>query len=108
MPFIDLQIDDPAPKRGDLVQSNVQHRGNGRERTWIVLRGRRLRRRTDDKVRYAVFMARWWEIEPELRMRLFRSAERNGGQRVIEFHRYPAKRRKSFEDHMVRELKVPK
>ena len=106
MPIVDFRLGEPSPKRGDLVQSNVERRGNGRERTWIVLRARRIHRRANDKDRYDVFMVRWWEVEPELRMRLFRSAERNGGQRVIEFHRYPAKRRKTFEDYMVRELSI--
>ena len=103
MPFIDFQPGDPAPKRGDLVQSNVEHRGNKRERTWFVLRVRRIRRRDGSlRPRYDVFMARWWELEPEMRMRLFRSAERAGGQRIITFRRYPAKPRQTFEEYIGR------
>lgn len=99
MPFIDFRSDDPAPKRGDLVQSNI---GNRRERTWFVLKVRRMRHRSCP--RYDVLMAKWWELEPEMRIRLYRSAERAGGQRVIAFHRYPAKRRQTFEEYMDREL----
>jgi hypothetical protein len=107
MPFIDFHPGDPAPKRGDLVQSNVEHRGNKRERTWFVLKVRRMRRRDDSLLtRYDVFMVRWWELEPEMRMRLFRSAERAGGQRIITFHRYPLKRRQTFEEYMARELSI--
>jgi hypothetical protein len=105
MPFIDFQPGDPAPKRGDLVQSNVSHRGNKRERTWFVLRVRRMKHKSGAGPRYDVFMVRWWELEPEMRMRLFWSAERAGGQRIITFHRYPAKRRQTFEEYMARELK---
>jgi hypothetical protein len=81
---------DIAPKRGDLVQTNV---GDKRERTWLVLRARHMKRAKHPR-RYQVWMARWWELEPEMRMQLFRSAERNGGQRVINFVRYKAKKRK--------------
>jgi hypothetical protein len=102
MPFIDFQHGDPVPKRGDLVQSNV---GSGRERTWLILRVRRIRRKgIDERPRYQVWMARWWEIDADFRLRLFRSAERNSGQRVVEFHRYPAKRRRTFEDYLCRDI----
>lgn len=105
MPFIDFQRGDPAPKRGDLVQSNVEHCGNKRERTWFVLKARRMHRKDASvRDRYAVWMVRWWELEPEMRLRLFRSAERAGGQRVIEFRRYSAKRRRSFEEYVARKL----
>jgi hypothetical protein len=102
MPFIDFKPGDPAPKRGDLVQSNVEHRGNGRERTWFVLRVRPMRKSN----RYNVWMVRWWELDSEMRLRLFKSAERAGGQRVIEFRRYPAKRRQTFEEYVSRELSI--
>jgi len=105
MPFIDFQPDDPAPKRGDLVQSNIERRGNKRERTWFVLKARRMRRANGSLCpRYDVWMVRWWELEPEMRMRLFRSAERAAGQRIIVFHRYPAKRHQTFEEYIDREL----
>ena len=85
--FIDMYGQDAAfPKRGDLVQSNV---GDKRERTWMILRSHRSRREPKGVPRFYVWMARWWEIEPDLRMRLYRSAQRNGGQNVIEVFRYP-------------------
>jgi hypothetical protein len=69
-----------SPKRGDLVQSNI---GSKRERTWMILSVR--------------------ELEPETRMRLFRSAERHGGQHVYDFARFPAKRKTvTFEQLMAR------
>lgn len=109
----------PGPKRGDLVHSNV---GDRRERTWFILRARRitryhkkncmaLREFTNGNYadalsfcncgwtipRFELWMARWWELEPEIRTRLHRSAERNGGQQVIYMERYPAKKRKTKE-----------
>lgn len=95
--WIDMH-DARIPKRGDLVQTNV---GNRRERTWLVLRARHMQRAKHPR-RFQVFAARWWELEPEMRIRLWHSAERNGGQGVIYFARYPAKRRKTFEDYMER------
>jgi hypothetical protein len=94
--FIDILDDGPAPKRGDIVQSNV---GNKRERTWMILRVRKIARRDSHTPlgklprRYAVWMVRWWELEADFRMRLYRSAERAGGQQVMDFVRYPAKKR---------------
>jgi hypothetical protein len=90
MPFIDMH-DDRAPKRGDIVQTNL---GNKRQRTWMILRVKRVRGHSR---RYSLWMARWWELEPDFRMRLFRSAERAGGQRVINFYRYPAKKKKRID-----------
>lgn len=90
--MIDILDGGPAPKRGDIVQTNV---GNPRERTWLILSARMMRRRADRSVpRFDVWMARWWELEPGFRMRLFRSAGRAGGQNVIYFHRYPAKKKR--------------
>jgi hypothetical protein len=96
---IDILDGGPAPKRGDIVQTNV---GDRRERTWLVIRVRHVRRRENSLMpRYEVWTARWWELEPDMRMRLFASAERAGGQRVILFKRYPPKKRKrTFEDLM--------
>jgi hypothetical protein len=96
---IDILDGGPAPKRGDLVHTNI---GDRRERTWLVIRVRAIRRReTSLPPRYEVWMERWWQIEPDMRMRLYGSAERAGGQRVIMFRRYPAKKRKrTFEDLM--------
>jgi hypothetical protein len=79
-----------APKRGDIMQTNF---GDRRERTWLVLRARHMSRAKHPR-RYHVWMARWWELEPEMRMKLFQSAERNGGQNVIVFVRYKARKRK--------------
>lgn len=91
MPFIDILDDGPPPKRGDLVQTNV---GDRRERTWLILRVRRIRRRERSAVpRFDVWMARWWELEPAMRWRLYLSAERNGGQNVMDFHRYKPKKK---------------
>src|SRR5579875_579357 len=87
-----------APKRGDLVQTNI---GDRRERTWFVLRSHRLRP-LNGVVRVKVWVERWWQLEPDFRKRLYRSALRNGGQQVIRFKRYPPKRRRriSFHDYL--------
>jgi hypothetical protein len=90
-----------APKRGDIVQTNV---GSKRERTWLVLGVRRAKREPKGVPRYKIWAARWWELEAEMRMALYRSAERNGGQGIIYFRRYPAKKKKSFEQHMRRKI----
>ena len=63
------------PRRGDLMQTAV---GTKRERTWFIWFVRRTGR--DD--RYRVLRVRWWEIDPETRVALWRSAERAGGQHV--------------------------
>ena len=95
MVFIDTRGE--IPKRGDIVQTNI---GNRRERTWMILRVRKIARRDGTTPlgqlgpRFAVWMARWWELEADFRMRLFQSAERAGGQQVIRFHRYPAKKKR--------------
>lgn len=96
---MDLLDGGPAPKRGDLVQTNV---GDRRERTWPVLHAQRVRRRQEEVPRYRIHMARWWELEAETRQRLFRSAERNGGQEVHFFFRYGAKKTRTFEQYMRR------
>lgn len=82
-------MDGTIPKRGDIVQTNV---GNGRERTCLILRTHRVR-----GLRFHVWAERWWELEPDQRMRLYRSAERAGGQSVLFFKRYaPKKKRAPF------------
>jgi hypothetical protein len=87
----------PAPKRGDLLQTNV---GNRRERTWFILRSTPVKP-VKGVPRSKVWIERWWEIEPELRIKLWNSAMRNGGQDVIQFKRYPAKKKKqTFEQYM--------
>lgn len=96
---IDMLNGEPIPKRGDLIQSAV---GTGRERTWFVIQSRALKP-TKGVPRAKIWVERWFQIEPELRVKLFLSAERNGGQRVIDFKRYPAKKRKSFEQYMIAE-----
>lgn len=100
MTWMDLLDEGPAPKRGDLMQTNV---GDRRERTWIILRARHMARARHPR-RYEIFAARWWEIEPDIRVRLFKSAERNGGQRVICFKRYAPKKRRTFEDYIARDV----
>lgn len=86
--FIDMH-EGGTPKRGDLLQTNV---GSRRERTWMILTVRRMASRNHPR-RYMLWAARWWELEVDMRVRLFRSAERNGGQRVIWFKRYPARKK---------------
>lgn len=95
--WIDMH-DGGVPKRGDIVQTNV---GDRRERTWMILQARHMKRAKHPH-RYHVFAARWWELEQDMRIRLWRSAERNGGQRTIYFKRYPVKKRRTFEDFMER------
>ena len=96
---IDMQ-DGGSPKRGELIESNIGHR---KERTWMVLSVHRVKRKELGVPRYQVRAVRWWQLEPEMRVALYRSAERNGGQRVIEFKRYKAKRKKqTFEEYIRR------
>lgn len=92
------------PKRGDLLQSNI---GTKRERTWLILGARILRIGFCKHVgvttqRTKLWAERWWEVEPETRMALYRSAERRGGQVRHDFYRFAAKRRPTFEQHMRR------
>ena len=84
MPFTMTVPQGEAPKRGDILHTNC---GDHRERTWLILRVRKIARRTDAPLgtvnpRFEVWRVRWWEIDPELRMKLYRSAERHGGQDV--------------------------
>lgn len=63
----------------------------------MILRVRKIARR--DSItplgklppRFIVWCERWWELEADFRMRLYRSAERAGGQHVIYFRRYGKK-----------------
>ena len=93
--IIDMN-DGKTPKRGDLLQTNVDNR---RERTCFVLKVHALKDRIGVP-RYRLTTVRWWEIEPEFRRLLFRHAERHGGQSVIRFKRYPAKKKLTFEQYM--------
>ena len=95
---LDMLDGSPIPKRGDLLQSNP---GNKRERTWFVLSVHTLKP-IKGVPRCCIWAERWWEVEPNLRVMLFRSAERRDGQQVIQFKRYPAKRKRSmnFEQYM--------
>ena len=95
---IDMLSGQPIPKRGDLIQSAV---GTGRERTWFVIQSHALKP-TKGVPRAKLWVERWWTLEPDFRVRLWNSAERNGGQRVIEFKRYPAKKTKTFEQYLSR------
>jgi hypothetical protein len=84
MPFTMTCPRGETPKRGDLLQTNC---GDRRERTWFILRVRKIARRTDAplgtvKPRFDVWRVRWWELESDFRIRLYRSAERRGGQVV--------------------------
>ena len=74
---IDMLASDGPPKRGDLLQTNV---GDHRERTCFILRAHHVKAR-----RWHLWAERWWELEADFRMRLFRSAQRRGGQQVIVF-----------------------
>jgi hypothetical protein len=93
---IDMLDGSRIPKRGDLLETNV---GDRRQRTWFVLQVHPLKP-TKGVPRCKVWMERWWELEPELRVKLYQSAERNGGQQVIGIKRYPAKKKPTFEQHM--------
>lgn len=80
--WMEIHDRDPAPKRGDLIQTNV---GDRRERTWIIIRSAPMRRRDATLPRrFKIWKARWWEIEPETRLKLYESATRNGGQGLWE------------------------
>jgi hypothetical protein len=93
-----IDIHGEIPKRGDLVQTNI---GTRRERTCLVIRVRRLKPKISD-FRVNVWAERWWELEPDFRMRLHNSAERRGGQSVINFLRYKPQKKPSFEQYMKR------
>jgi len=101
MTWMELNDDSPAPKRGDIVQTNI---GDRRERTWLILRALPMRPRASVLRRYRVWMARWWQLEPEMRMALFWSAARRGGQGTYHFKRFPAKKKQSFEQYMRRKI----
>ena len=88
------------PKRGDLVQTFV---GDRRERTWFVIKARRLNQSRSPYPRYELWTVRWWHIEPELRVRLWRSAERNGGQHVLQYKAEPLKE-KSRKKNLLRSI----
>ena len=104
---IPLLSDDLIPKRGDLLQSNV---GKKNERTWLILSVHELPSRVCPEMggimttRWKVWCERWWTLEPETRVALWRSAERAGGQELHFFKRFPAKKKaKTFEQYMERE-----
>lgn len=89
------------PKRGDLVYTAIDSR---KMRTWFVLWVRPRKQRPGVKPRCDYGRARWWEIEPETRMALYRSAERAGGQRWWYLRSLPKKKRQNFEQYMRRRL----
>lgn len=93
---MDMLDGSPIPKRGDLLESNV---GDKRQRTWFVLSVKALKP-TKGVPRCKLWVERWWHLEPQLRVNLWRSAERRGGQQVVQFRRYPSKKRKTFEQYM--------
>jgi hypothetical protein len=98
-------IGEPRPKRGDLIHTNV---GDRRERTWLVLRTQILKNRICEPMggimaqRTKIWRERWWALEPEMRVALYRSAERAGGQLMHESVPFPVKRKPTFEQHMRR------
>jgi hypothetical protein len=99
----------PDPKRGDLLQSNI---GKRTERTWLVLRVKGIPVRQCKEMggvwtrRFKIWGERWWDLEPETRIRLWRSAERAGGQELHTFYRFPAKKKaKTFEQYMAEGMK---
>ena len=81
---IDMRDREFVPRRGDLVYTNI---GNRRERTCFILHAHRV-----GSTRFHLWAERWWELEPDFRMRLYRSAERRGGQHIIGFVRYKARK----------------
>lgn len=96
----------PAPKRGDLLFSNLRSKN---QRTWLVVGVRALKIGPCKEWggaaarRYKIWAERWWELEPETRVALFRSAERAGGQTAHEFFRFPQKRKAiNFERYLSR------
>jgi hypothetical protein len=44
-----------------------------------------------------VWAERWWELDPDFRARLYRSAERRGRQEVVYFRRYPHARKERVD-----------
>ena len=96
----------PDPKRGDLLQSNI---GKRTERTWFVLSAKELPVRQCKEWggiwtrRFKLYAERWWDLEPQTRVRLYRSAERAGGQEIHAFYRFPTKKKtKTFEEYLSR------
>ncbi len=90
--IVDFDEDSASPKRGDLIHTNV---GDRRERTCMVIAARRLRSPISPR-RFLLWAERWWQLNAYFRVRLFRSAERAGGQNVISFRRYPAKKKRTI------------
>jgi len=89
-------------KRGDLIHTAV---GTKRERTWLVLHAHRVKPFDRIPTRFKVWAVRWWELDAGIRMKLFRSAQRNGGQRCIEVVAYNRKKKNpSFEEFMRRSI----
>lgn len=95
---MDMEPGTSIPKRGDLLQTNV---GDKRERTWLILHVHLLRP-TKGVHRCRVWAERWWQVDEDLRLKLFHSAERADGQMCIVFKRYPARKsgRHTFESLM--------
>ena len=81
-----------TPKRGDLMQTAV---GTNRERTWFIWFAQKwdLQRPAQ---KFRVLRVRWWQIEPETRIALWRSAERRPEGQLMwkqDPHRLPNPRR---------------
>ena len=86
-----------VPKRGDLL---VSLRRGSWHRTWFVIAVKPAKP-ARGVPRFKIHRERWWLLEPETRMRLFRYAERHGGQVVIEYTaNKPKKRKQTFEQLM--------
>lgn len=95
---MDMEPGTNIPRRGDFMQTNV---GDKRERTWLILNVHRLRP-TKGIPRCRVWAERWWQVDVDLRWKLYKTAERAGGQKCIVFKRYPSKKkgRYTFESLM--------
>jgi hypothetical protein len=90
-----------VPKRGNLIQTNI---GKKTERTWFILAVREMSPKYCPQMdcvtrRYKLWAERWWELDPHVRMLLWRSAERLGGQQVHPLYRFPPKKKPTLEQY---------
>jgi hypothetical protein len=99
--WMDMLDGGEGPRRGDIVQTT--------RRTYLVLSSRKVKRRDPAAVpRYMLWAVRWWQLEPEMRMKLWNSACLRGGQRVFTIEWYPRKKKRAtFEQHMRRAMNSP-
>ena len=93
----------PPPKRGDLMQSNI---GDRRERTWIIARVRRIKRKDSNACRrFEITLYRWWTLSVKARQKLCSAQMRSlfNVQSVFELYR-TKRERQTFENYMGRQL----